>query len=95
VSYVDDVAARIRAEVADELIPSGDTRPLFRIYALLALSKGTEVKPADVHDAWVVWMLDQNPDHPSIRPFTELDRITQEADDAYVKAIRKVGQDQR
>jgi hypothetical protein len=53
---------RLRREqqhVPDRLLPEGDTKPLFRLYALLALTKGRSVTAEDVHNAWAAWMLDQ------------------------------------
>ena len=68
-NYIDTIAIAIRARVPAELLPPGDTDLLFRLYALLARSKGTEVSASDVHDAWCIWMITSDPDHPSIRPF--------------------------
>src|SRR5205807_2116920 len=34
-SYVDDVAEDIRRQLAPDLLPEGDSAPLFRLYALL------------------------------------------------------------
>jgi len=90
-NYLDELAGQIRAEVSDEdVLPTPDTRLLFRLYALLALSNGADVQPADVHDAWVVWMLEHDPDHRSIRHFDELDEPTRQSDMPFVEAIRKV-----
>lgn len=89
-TYLDEIAARIREQVPPGLHPAGDVSALFRIYALLALVKGVDVGAADVHDAWAVWMQDRQPGHPSIRPFADLDRAVQAQDEPYAAAIRKV-----
>jgi hypothetical protein len=89
-SYVDRIAARIKASVPADLLPDGDTARLFRLYALLVLAKGAATEAADVHNAWTVWMLEIDPDHRSIRPFDELDAQTQAADTPFVEAIRAV-----
>lgn len=93
-SYVDEVADRIRAAVDPELIPdesNGDL--LFRIYALLALSKGERVTGRDIHDAWSVWMSTVNPTHDAIRPYSDLDVATQREDEPYVRAVQSVARD--
>ena len=87
-SYFEELAAAIEQGVTPELLPDGCTRPLFRLYALLALVKGTGVTAADVHNAWAIWMEQQDPDHRSIRPFEELDAETQASDEPFAKAIR-------
>jgi hypothetical protein len=92
VSYLDQVAADIEREVPADLLPDGSTRPLFRLYALLALAKGRSVSAADVHNAWTAWMQERNPHHRSIRPFAELDPETQASDEPFVEAIRAVAE---
>lgn len=91
-TYVDELADEIQRQVPAGLLPDGDTRPLFRLYALLALTKGRSASTEDVHNAWAVWMLEQDPDHPSLKPFEALDAETQAADGPYVEAIRTVAE---
>ncbi len=87
-TYLDELAAEIEQRVPQHLLPDGDTRALFRLYALLALVKGADVTAADVHNAWAVWMEQQAPDHRSIKPFKELDAETQASDEPFAEAIR-------
>jgi hypothetical protein len=87
-TYFNELAAEIEQGVPQELLPDGDTGFLFRLYALLALVKGTDVTAADVHNAWAVWMEQQDPDHRSIKPFEELSAETQASDEPFAKAIR-------
>jgi hypothetical protein len=87
-TYLDDLAAQIEDEVPAEVLPGDDTGLLFRLYALLALAKGSAVTPNDVHNAWAVWMQETDPDHHAIRPYNELDAATQAADGPFVAAIR-------
>jgi hypothetical protein len=87
-SYLDDVAARIRRHVPADVLPVGDLDALFRLYAVLALAKGEAVTAEDVHNAWAAWMQRSDTGHASIRPFAELDHATRAADDPYVDAIR-------
>jgi hypothetical protein len=70
-------------------IPVGDTTQLFRIYALLALSRGESVTLEDVHNAWAVWMLEQNTSHEALVPFAQLDSETAEEDRPFVRAIHQ------
>lgn len=88
-NYLDELAERIRANVSPDALPSGDTRPLFRLYAVLALAKGEQVTSRDVHNAWAAFMAQQDPDHESLVPFDELDSDTRDEDTPYVLAIRE------
>jgi hypothetical protein len=94
-SYIDELAALIRAHVPSDLIPDGDPAPLFRTYALLALAKGEQVVLEDVHDAWSAWMTGLDPGHRSLRPLAELSPDVQRADQPYLDAIRAVARDRR
>jgi hypothetical protein len=88
-SYLDEVAIRIRDEVP-EAQRGEDALDLFRLYAVLALAKGESVDARDVHNAWSAWMQQREPDHKALRPFDELDKETRAADCPYVLAIRAV-----
>ncbi|MGH2783574.1 MAG: DUF7701 domain-containing protein, partial [Thermoleophilaceae bacterium] len=76
-SYLDELATEIERQVPADVLPDGDTRSLFRLYALLALAKGRAVNAVDVHHAWAAWMQERDPHHRSIKPFEELDAETQ------------------
>jgi len=89
-SYLDDLAGQIEHEVSADMPPQQDTKLLFRLYALLLLTKGTAVTALDVHNAWAVWMEEKDPGHPAIRPFEELDPATQASDEPFVAAIKAV-----
>lgn len=91
-SYLDDLAAEIERRLPADRLPDGDTRSLFRLYALLALAKGHAVSAADVHNAWAAWMQERNPGHRSIKPFEVLDAETQASDEPFVEAIRAVAE---
>ncbi len=87
-SYLDDVAAAIRAELVER--PGDSSSPqLLRLYAVLLLGKGETVTAADVHNAWAAWMQEHQPSHEAIRPFNQLDGPTKEADNPFVEAIRR------
>jgi hypothetical protein len=63
---------------------------LLRLYAVLALTKGTGTTMEDVHDSWALWRAQTRPDHPSIVPFGDLPPEVQELDRPYMEAIRAV-----
>jgi hypothetical protein len=88
VTYLDEDADLIRRHLPANADPPSDADALFLIYALLLRSKGATVSPADVHDAWSVWMLTTHGDHKSVVPFAELDSDVQAEDAPYVVAIR-------
>lgn len=92
-TYLDALATEIRRHVPPDLLPDGETQPLFRLYALLAMAKGSAVNAADVHNAWAAWMHERDPRHRSIKPFTELDPETQASDEPFVEAIRAAAEE--
>ncbi len=94
-NYIDERAAKIRKGVPRARIPHGNTELLFRIYALLSRVKGERVSAEDVHDAWCVWMSMEDPSHPSLRPFDELDAETRKEDEPFVAAIRQASRNQQ
>jgi hypothetical protein len=89
VTYIDDVAANIRARVPVDLLPDGDTTLLFQVYAVLLLAKGADVSAADVHNAWTVWMQTLQPNHESLVRYEDLDRRLQASDQPFAEAIRE------
>lgn len=89
-NYIDQIAEAIRREVSPDKLPNENTTSLFRLYAVLALAKGTGVALEDVHNAWSAWMIGNDPSHESIKPFEELSPEVQREDEPYVDAIRAV-----
>lgn len=87
-TYIEELAARIRALVPPSVVPEEDADRLFLIYAALGLAKGKATTRRDVHNAWAAWIAARDPSHESIRPYDELDRETQDEDDPFVRAIR-------
>jgi len=85
-TYLDELAAAIRAKVDNERVPP-DSDHLFLLYALLARAKGPAVTAEDVHDAWAVWMQTRGESHRSVVPFSELDDDTQDEDEPFRAAI--------
>jgi hypothetical protein len=87
-TYIETLAEEIERHIPAHLLPGGDTRALFLIYAALALAKGFEVDRRDVHNAWAAWMATASPAHESIRPYEELEPDVKREDDPFVTAIR-------
>lgn len=82
------------ADLIRRCLPEGTETPkgsddLFLVYAVLMRAKGAETQASDVHDAWSAWMIGVDPEHESIRPFSELDVETRGEDDPFLVAIRK------
>jgi hypothetical protein len=88
-TYMRDVAERLRAELADRL-PPDDADDLLLIYAVLLRAKGEAVSAEDVHDAWTAWKEIRGEAHPSAIPFAELPATVQAQDEPFVQAIRSV-----
>ena len=87
-NYIDEIAQAIRARVDPGYeLPKTDTQRLFRMYAVLALVKGTGVTAKDVHDAWSAWECDRKLQAVSIVPFVQLPAETQRLDEPLVAAI--------
>ena len=85
---MDKIASAVRQRVPDEVLgDEGGADDLFRLYGLLALAKGIDTTAEDVHNAWVVWMVQRGEDHQSLRPFVELPAETQDKDRPFVAAI--------
>jgi hypothetical protein len=85
--YLQELADAIRRRVDPELVPA-HSEALFRIYAVLALAKGSGVTDSDVHNAWVAWAAEIHSRHEDLRPFSELDPQTVLMDRPYRDAIR-------
>jgi hypothetical protein len=86
-NYIEQLARMIYDEVEPSKLPNEETASLFRLYAVLALAKGAAVTREDVHNAWAAWMSAKDPDHESIRPYSELTANVQVQDQPYVVAI--------
>jgi len=88
--YLNALAAEIKAEIPDSLLPADSTEALFLSYAVLALAKGAAVDASDVHNAWVAWMLGRGLHHESMVPYDELPPMVRNEDSPFVEAIRRV-----
>lgn len=90
-NYIEKTAAEIRDQIPDDLLPAEeDLDELFRLYALLARTKGEAVTAEDVHDAWATWTINRGEDHESVKPYSDLDPSTRREDNPFVDAIRAV-----
>lgn len=89
-NYLDELGARIQAQVPKADLPDEKTGGLFRIYAVLLLAKGAAVTSEDVHNAWVAWMAGFDAGHEALVPFEDLDPAVASDDEPFVDAIRIV-----
>ena len=91
-TYLDELAQRIR-----EHLPPGTSTPdhadrLFVLYAVILRVKGAAVTASDVHDAWSAWMQEHDPDHQALRPYEALSPEVQAEDAPFLAAIKAVAQ---
>jgi hypothetical protein len=91
-TYIEAIANAIRAEVPRSDLPKEPTDDLFVTYAMLLLAKGNRTEPADVHNAWVAWMVNRGERHPAMVPFDQLDIEVQRQDGPFLTAILRVAQ---
>lgn len=89
-NYLDKLASEIQRTAEPESVPPDDDLPLYRLYALLCLVKGSAVTDEDVHNAWAAWASDHDPDSQHLKPFKELSLSVQRKDVMYVDAIHQV-----
>lgn len=89
-NYLDALAEAIYAEADSDLPLTGEDWPLYRLYAVLALAKGTQTTPRDAHNAWAAWAAAFQPNHRSLVPYDMLTPEVQALDQPYVDAIHAV-----
>lgn len=91
-NYIDELARYIYSAAEPNSPPDGwiEDAALYRLYAVLLLTKGTDVTNEDVHNAWSAWACESDALHPSLIPFDELKPRTQTLDEPYTNAIRRV-----
>jgi hypothetical protein len=92
VNYLDKIGAEIQRIADPDAVPPDEDMPLYRLYALLLLAKGKDVIAEDVHNAWVAWASDHDPENRNLLPFKELSLRVQGKDQAYVDAIHEVAE---
>lgn len=85
-TYVEKLMEQARIEIPD--CPDD----LLRLYCLLVLTLGVDTSRQDVHDAWALWSMDTEPDHPAIVPFDELTPDVQDLDEPYTDAIHRLSE---
>jgi hypothetical protein len=88
-NHLESLAEKIRVHVPSHHIPQENTRDLFLLYALLAITKGKFVNNEDVHNAWCCWMIMHHQTHPSLVQYSELPEEIKNEDSPFVEAIRK------
>jgi hypothetical protein len=58
--------------------------------AVLAVLKGKDVTPQEMHLAWSVWCRRFNPTSPLLRPYEELGALAHGQYDLYIDVIKRV-----
>jgi hypothetical protein len=86
-NYIEYLAANIRSRIPTAVAVPSKSDALFLAYAVLCLVKGTDTTLEDVHNSWVAWMSEREPDHPSLVPFDQLPSSTQKEDAPFLAAI--------
>ena len=83
---------KIKEQLRTELKWGNDTdyESLLDLYATLVLVTGEKTTLENVHDAWSAWQNKTEPNHRSLKPFSELTKEVQELDRPYTEAIIKV-----
>jgi len=91
-SYIEAIAHRIRAAAyADRSIPEAENDDdLYLFYAILVLTVGEAVTQENVHDAWAAWASLKQPQHSSLRPFSQLSDRARLRDERFRRAIVEV-----
>lgn len=90
-NYIDRLAHAIAVEAGEPYTDESDAyAPLWRSYAVLALTTGTETTSRAVHDCWSAWAAGAFAEHRSLVPFEQLTVEVQALDDKYRDAIRAV-----
>jgi hypothetical protein len=89
--FISEIAVEIRAAVDPKAAPEHpEGLRLFRLYALLALVKGDKTSREDVHNAWIVWMVEVDGDHDALKPYGELTDEQRNQDQPFLDAIHEV-----
>lgn len=83
-SYIREVADQIRARTSDD----GGHELLYLVYAVLALTKGDEVTPSDVHDAWCAVAEFEGSAASELVPFDQLPERMKRRDAPFAAAVR-------
>jgi hypothetical protein len=86
-TYLQEIADAIAAELPAEARAQDGMRELLLLYALLAATQGARVSKRNVHDAWVAWQLLRDEQHRSNVPFDKLAADVQAEDEPYRSAI--------
>jgi len=57
------------------------------------VSKGENCSLEDIHDAWSIWKISIDSEHPHIIPFDELSSDVKELDREYMEAVVEVAEE--
>ena len=87
-TYLHDLAHRIREHLPPGTSVPDDADRLFVLYAVILRAKGTNVTASDVHDAWAAWMQEQDLTHDALQPYNDLPPDVQAEDAPFLAAIK-------
>lgn len=88
-NYIEIIATEIYYEVEGHRDIPVNERSLYWMYAMLALAKGQDTTPEDVHNAWAAWRTGTMPEHRSLVPFGDLSDEVRRLDEPYATAIHR------
>lgn len=100
-NYIDEIAEDIYFAAHPDRIRSQDSWKLFggyeiilyRMYAVILLSKAENTALEDVHNCWSAWQAALDPNHRSLIPFNDLTKEVQDLDKPYQVAILKIAEE--
>lgn len=86
-NYIDERATQI-GKICNLTPRVSHDMHLMRTYAVISFAKGFRTTLKDVHDAWVAWRSDIEPDHKHLVPFNKLTVEMQQLYSTHREAIR-------
>lgn len=91
-TYLDEIAAAIRAHIPKERMPTEGAGDLLLRYAALLRAKGASITNSDIHDAWSAWMSGRDRKHVSLLPYDDLPQEIQHEDQVFTAAVRRAAE---
>lgn len=86
-NYIQEIQKRLNAELK---MSGTEYEGLLETYALLVFVVGENCTNEHIHDAWSIWQNKTQPNHRSLKPFSELTKEVQDLDEPYRLAVVKV-----
>jgi len=89
-TYIEEIATRVKNVWAPQCALTEGDRTIYLIFAILALTKGTDTTKEDVHHALDAWNVLIDPEFKGVVPFDEMPAYIQNSAQPFVDAIHKV-----